>query len=139
MEVYRYLHQSELNNILNGKTEELGKENDKPGKLRKNTHKYKEGIKYIHFFKSKSSMLMTSYLYHKLDGNFFFCTFDIPITTLIRYGGKGYYPASGYDNLTVLNEYAVPADKFKPEWLKEYTLDINRDNITFSDVSQLSK
>ncbi len=139
MEVYRYLHQTELNNILSGQTAELGKEYDKPGKERKNTHKYKEGIRYTHFFKSKSSMLMTSYLYKNLDGNFFFCTFDIPITVLALHGGKGFYPASGYDNLTTLSEYAVPSDKIKAEWLKEYTLDTNRESLSFSDITHLSR
>ena len=139
MEVYRYLHQSELNNILNGNTDKLGREFDKPGKERKNTHKYKEGVKYIHFFKSKSSMLMTSYLYHKLDGNFFFCTFDIPLRVLAFNGGKGFYPARGFDNITELKEYAVSVEQFKPEWLKEYTLDTNRDNISFSDITSLEK
>lgn len=139
MEVYRYLRQSELNNILNGNLEALGQEYEKPGKLRKNTHKYQEGTKYIHFFKSKSSMLMMSYLYHKLDENFFFCTFDIPLRVLAFHGGKGFYPASGFDNTTELKEYAVSAKLIKPEWLKEYTLDTNRDNISFKDVAHLSR
>ena len=139
MEVYRYLNQTELNNILQGNTNALGKEYEKPGKLRKSTHKYKEGTKYIHFFKSKSSMLMMSYIYHKLDGNFFFCTFDIPLKVLAFHSGTGFYPASGYDNMTELKEYAISIDKFKPEWLKEYTLDTNRENISYKDISDLSK
>lgn len=139
MKVYRYLSQTELNNILSGKIEELGKEYEKPGRERKNTHKYKENVKYMHFFKSKSSMLMTSYLYSKMPGNYFFCTFDIPIRVLALHGGKGFYPASGYDNITVLNEYAVPANQVKPEWLEEYNLDTNRENIAFKDIANLSR
>ena len=138
MEVYRYLHENELNNILSGYVGNLGVEYGReiPGF---NTHKYKSGINYMHFFKNKSSMLMTSYLYKNLEGNFYFCTFDIPFTVLALHGGKGYYPASGYEGDMVLKEYAIDAKSFNPNWLKKYELDANRKNITYSDVSHLSK
>ena len=105
MLVYRYLHETELNNILSGKTGNLGVEYGKYENKENNTHKYRSGVSYMHFFKNKDSMLMTSFLYRNLDGNFYFCTFDIPFQVLALHGGKGFYPASGYYNTTVLKEY----------------------------------
>ena len=81
---------------------------------------------------------MLSYLYRKLKDNYYFCEFDIPFHVLAMHGGKGYYPASGYDNRCVLKEYAISADSFDPSWLVEYTLDTQRNTIKFSDVEFLA-
>ena len=83
-------------------------------------------------------MLMASYLYKHTKGNFYFCTFDIPFSVLALHGGKGFYPASGYYNTTVLKEYAIDAKDFQPSWLKEYSVDSEREKISFGDVAHLS-
>ena len=139
MIVYRYLNQTELNKLLAGNTFDLGVEYGNYRNIRNNTFKYKSGIAYLHFFKNKDSMLMLSYLYRNQQDKFYFCEFDIPFRVLALHGGEGYYPASGYDNRTVLKEYAISAKYFNPSWLKSYTLDTQRDNIEFKDVDFLSK
>ena len=137
MKVYRYLSEKELNNILSGQTETLGNVFSHDKHIRKNTHKYKKDTKYIHFFKTPNSMKMLSYLYRKIDTPFYFCTFEIPFNILAMHGGKGFYPASGYDNINTLREYAIPLEMFDPNWLKEYTIDTERSKLSFSDVEKL--
>ena len=138
MKVYRYLSKDELNSILSGKTENLGNIFVHKQGVRKNTHKYQPNTKYLHFFKNHDSMKMMSYLYRNIDTPFYFCTFEIPFHVLALHGGNGYYPASGYDNITVLKEYCVSVDKFNPTWLKDHEPDTERNQISFEDVSELS-
>ena len=137
MKVYRHLSEKELNLMLEGKTQALGNYFSKPTKemkYRKNTHNYDESTKYIHFFKHKNSLKMMSYINKNLKGNFYFCTFDIPFRELIFHGGKGFYPSPGYDTDGTLKEYAVPVDRFKTEWLIEYTLDEDRKAMTLAQA-----
>ena len=139
MRVFRYLHENELNKMLSCNTMDLGVEYGNYKNTRNNTFKYKSGINYLHFYKKQESMQMLSYLYKNLDGNFYFCEFDIPFHILALHGGEGYYPASGYDNITVLKEYAISSDSFDPSWLKSYTLDTNRESLQFSEAESAVK
>lgn len=51
----------------------------------------------------------------------FICTFDIPLSVLIRSVGIGRYDVGrGYDNTVTLLEFAIEAKKFKKEWLVNY-------------------
>jgi hypothetical protein len=52
MIVYRYLSEKELNLIMQGKIDNLGSYYTKEGFKKVNTHKYKSGVKYLHFFKT---------------------------------------------------------------------------------------
>lgn len=139
MRVFRYLHENELNKLLSGNTFDLGVEYGNHKNIRNNTFKYKAGISYLHFYKKPEAMQMLSYLYRNLDGNFYFCEFEIPFHVLALHGGEGYYPASGYDNTTVLKEYAISAANFDSSWLKKYTLDTKRQTLNFSDAEAAVK
>ena len=85
-----------------------------------NTHKYKEGVKYLHFFQSLKDL---KHIEKVRDRNkeHFVAQFDIPILTLLSCAGKGYYPASGYDlDCEVVREYAIPVDNIRPSFLEGY-------------------
>lgn len=136
MIVYRYLGEDELKKILSENTESLGNsfQTNKDKQLNKNTHHYKPDEKYMHFFKKETSMQMMSYLYRKANGNFYFCSFDIPIKALLFHSGKGFYISSGYDGPDSLKEYAIPVSQFKPEYLESYTLDKTRNSLELHEV-----
>ena len=53
MKVYRYVTEKELNYIIKGEFNKIGKEYYKSPF---NTHKYKSGVKYIHFLKNKEDI-----------------------------------------------------------------------------------
>ena len=108
--------------------------------VRKNSHKYKNDEKYLHFFKRPQAMQMIKYLYKNIEGNFYFCTFNIPITQLILHHGQGYYPTSGYEeDVHTESEFAIHVDKFNPDWLTEYTLDTERQNISLGEAIERTK
>jgi hypothetical protein len=129
------MSETELKKIISGDIESLGHtfESNKGKKYRKNTHHYKNGEKYLHFFKHESSMKMMSYLYREVEEKFFFCSFNIPFSILALHSGKGFYPSSGYDN-EELKEYAIPLSQFKPEYLISYELDKTRKNTDLEHV-----
>ncbi len=125
MRVFRYLCEEELKAILNGEMENVGKLQINN---RSNTHHYKKGVKYLHFFKNLEDLHKIRDIKRYTEKNFYVGMFDIPLTTLIMSRGKGYYPASGYDlDHETIREYAVSADKVKPEHLVYYMLDNNRE------------
>ncbi len=131
MKVYRYLSETELNSILNGKTNNVGnifikrREFTKKTSVRPNNHKYKNNEQYIHFFKNlqdiehRRSELRTS------DENYYFCCFEVPRLVLFMAAGKGYYSSlHGYEHyIETVREYAVNIKNFKPNWLTGYALD----------------
>ena len=125
MRVFRYLCEEELKAILNGEMDNVGKLQINN---RSNTHHYKQGVKYLHFFKHLEDLHKIRDIKRYTEKNFYVGMFDIPLTTLIMSSGKGYYPASGYDlDHETIREYAVPAEKVKPEHLVYYMLDNNRE------------
>lgn len=120
MLVYRYVSEYELRNILQNNVENLGFEYNGSYGL-SNNHKYKKGVKYLHFFKHKSAINFIRLYHTKENCRHFVCTFDIPYLLLFKGMGKGRYELSGMDYLTTTErEYIVPANEFKKEWLKSY-------------------
>ncbi|MBE7076504.1 MAG: hypothetical protein E7374_01265 [Clostridiales bacterium] len=126
MKVYRYLTREELEFIISGRLEEIGREYSIANFHEINTHKYKDGIRYLHFFWNKDSIKLAQDL-HKYDPfTYYICTFNIPSHLLIRFRGKGFYASSGYEfDREIAVEFAIPVEKFKTEFLKSYTLDTN--------------
>lgn len=120
MKVYRYVSKNELNYILNGQYEKLG--TICYGEDLSNTHLYKKDQRYIHFFKNKKSI---EYIHKVFRGqDLYVCTFNIPVSVLIKSVGLGKYDVGrGYDNNTVtLIEFAVEVNKFRKEWLIDYSM-----------------
>ena len=122
MKVYRYLDEEELNNILSGNIDKIGKEYSRHAKGEVNTHKYKEGEKYLHFFKDKKGCEEISIVMGK-GKNYYVCEFNIPFRHLLFRSGKGYYVSHGYDSdYETFKEYILETSKFKSEYLTSYTL-----------------
>lgn len=122
MLVYRFLEESELKNILAKQTSSLGNFYDAKD-YECNSHKYKKGYKYLHFFKDKNNISYIANFHNnkKAEATFFVATFDIPIWILLKTKGKGFYFASGYDvDYVSLREYAIPTTSFNPNWLISY-------------------
>lgn len=126
MRVYRCLCEEELNKILNHDLAEIGNFFDEKSS---NTFKYRKGEKYIHFFKSmKNCEHIKDFNWFLEGGKFFICTFNIPISLLIKNAGFGYYypvgykNSSGYDDFIVQRalEFAIPVSQFNTEWLESY-------------------
>ena len=146
MKVYRFLSAKELEKIQSGEVDDLGTDisciqshfyTEKDGDTVKypNTHKYKPGTKYLHFFLNKKAcqhMIDFSHSTTLDDGtikDFYIATFNIPITRLIKSSGKGYYVSeeykysSGYDYInttTTRREFAIETSAFDPNWLCTY-------------------
>ena len=118
MKVYRFLSEKEYLRILNGEKDKLGN-SAFYGKNWTNTHHYKKDIKYIHFFKDKSSIDLIKYIrtLEKQNDIFYICEFDIPYSKPLFHSGKGFYlEHSGYGETSVI-EYAIDAKIFDPNWL----------------------
>lgn len=142
MKVYRYINEVELNKILSGDIQGLGNVFRKNGVMpvRRNSLRYKADEKYLHFYKRYDGMQFSRYRYKQLPGNFYFCTFNIPIIQLITHQGEGYYETKGYDeDVHVEQEFTIPAHKFKPEWLVKYELDKNREESSLSEALEKTR
>ena len=124
MKVYRYLPEKELNQILSG-DKNVGSFFEHQKDSISNTHHYKKGEKYLHFFKNKNNIAKIKQYYKTVNVNWYICEFDIPIKHLFTHFGIGYYDEwFGYDQIIhKVIEYAVPAKEFNPSWLKSYSLD----------------
>ena len=133
MRVYRYLCEEELKSILDGTMHGVGTSKINNAS---NTHHYKPGVKYLHFFKNLED-LQDIRMIKKYNQNVFYVgLFDIPLPTLLMNSGKGYYESHGYDmDRITIREYAVPADKIKPEHLVFYMQDKER-NVTSKEVEE---
>ena len=120
MIVYRYLSKRELDAFLNEDMDSVGAEYYESDKSVSNTHEYKEGVKYLHFFQSLRDLKHIEKL-RTQNKEHFVAQFDIPILTLIRCAGKGYYSTSGYDcDYETVREYAIPVDNIRPSFLSGY-------------------
>lgn len=127
MRVYRYLTEEELNNILQGDTDNIG------GKYygMDNTFKYKKDHKYIHFFKKLSDIKYIRALKkwrieqgHYPATDFYVCAFDVPAIILMLSSGEGvYYRSDDHLNGVRVKEYALPNRLIKTQWLKAYVRD----------------
>ena len=128
MKVYRYLREKELNNILNGKVDEIG---NTYSNKNSNNFNYAPNKKYLHFFKNVADL---NHIRKIKIGNinegvykystFYYCAFEIPKLVLFFAAGKGFYTSSGYDvDHVSAREYAILVDNFNPQWLQSYVKD----------------
>lgn len=122
MKAYRLLGEEELNLILEGKTSALG---EYFGKGLSNTHKYKIGERYLHFFFNKENCEYIKKVQGKVKNgeSRFIAEFNIPLKRIIGHIGRGFYvPKQGgydYDHDTCY-ELALPISIFNPHWLSRY-------------------
>ena len=125
MKVYRYLSQNELDAFLSKDISSIGTEYHKnDGYQRVNNHRYKKGVKYLHFFKHKEDCRRIRTLHEEKRVEFYVAEFDIPITILALHMGSGRYDASGYaTDIESVQEFAIPASKIKSRYLLSYTRD----------------
>lgn len=120
MKVYRYATKEEVERVLCGDLSSVGTVYQK---IDCNTHKYKDNIKYLHFFKKITGIDDVKKL---RDNNktYYICEYDIPLIVLLIGRGTGYYDTRGYENdVKTQVEYIVPVETIKPQWLKKYIID----------------
>lgn len=117
MLVYRVMKEKRFNEMMNGDTQNLG--NYFSREKNRNRHKYKEDVKYLHFFKRKGAY--ENYfrsIGYKPEGKYMLVTFNIPFRKLILHSAKGFYFPIGYDcDYIVEREYALPVDNFNLNWI----------------------
>ena len=133
MKVYRYLSDEELKHILKNENNQIGASYS--SKLACNNHKYRSGVKYLHFFKHKDSI---KYLKSQMKfiRPYYICEFKIPLKVLSKGVGKGYYDVGGMDYITISQrEFIVPANEMKKEWLVSYKQD-SLDNIKGDELTK---
>lgn len=125
MRVYRYMCEAELRAFLDGDISKIGTSRVNNAS---NTHHYKQGVKYLHFFKRLDDLNSIRDIKRGRDEVYYIGAFDIPLPTLLFNSGVGYYAGHGYDNYhETVREYAVPAEQIKSEYLVFYVADKNKD------------
>lgn len=104
MIVYRVCHIDELDELIKGNFEELGKEYSREIMKDTNTHMYHDGIKYLHFFERIESIM-----YLRRVNGFYLCYYDIPEDLLDKGKGEGFYvKLDTMDRLVNVGEFAIP-------------------------------
>ncbi len=124
MKVYRYLSEDELNHMLSGRINRLG--SNFSSEYSANTHKYKRGVRYLHFFLKKDSIKYIQELHDASFQDYYTATFNIPMLTLMRFRGKGRYQKCRiFINSEIVQpiEFAIPVDEFDVKYLVDYKLD----------------
>lgn len=126
MKVFRLCREDEVKQILNSKSfENVG---NYCRNSERNSHKYNEDVRYLHFFKNKSDLLYLNTL-----ANRFICVYDIPKELLSSYYGHGKY--RDYIRFVTLNkveEFAIPAASIRFDYLNSIIKIIK--DIDFEDM-----
>lgn len=118
MKVYRYTSIEELQYVLSGENDNLGRYFIRSAC---NTHRYNKNKKYLHFFKHEESIEEIKRI-NRRNNEYYLCVYDIPKLVLLAGRGYGYYSGHGYkDDRSKLIEYIIPNDRFKSQWLISYT------------------
>lgn len=123
MKVYRYLGARELGEILKGDNSNIGKPFSRNFFRRSNSHRYKQGIRYLHFFQNKKDISRIKIEHRDINIDFYICEFDIPKKMMKK--GVGRYDCSrGYEQFVEkAREYILPAQDFDCSWLQSYEID----------------
>ena len=117
MKVYRIMNIKEYELYKAGDLEKLG--GYFYGQTLPNNHRYKQDVKYLHFFKNKHAIdrYFRSIEFTK-DNNYVLGTFNIPFNKLVLHCAQGKYMPAGFDcDYEVELEFAVPVESLKPEYL----------------------
>ena len=96
-------------------------------------------LRNIYLVYSQSQKEIKDYIAKVRDQNkeHFVAQFDIPIMTLIRCAGKGYYETSGYDvSFESVREYAIPVEDIRPSFLDGYVSAKSIDTGNNLDISK---
>ncbi len=112
MKVYRLCRENEVNQILNNQFfDNIGSFYSNFGC---NIHNYDKDKRYLHFFKSKASLLYLNTLKNR-----YICVYDIPNRLLQKYLGKGKYrDLINFAELVEVEEYAIPSKLLKFKYLQ---------------------
>ena len=107
--VYRFSTSEEVEAFENNELPSLG-ETWERNKYR-NSHKYKDDEKYLHFFETPD---IPPRIFKSLPGEkSYLCSFEIDKSILLKNKGSGYYPPQGYEeSATTITEYAIPISEF---------------------------
>ncbi len=83
-----------------------------------NTHEYKEGVRYLHFFHYYEGALeyVSGIPSIGWDGRCFVASYDIPKEILDKYMGLGIYPESIHPAIPLL-EYAIPFEELDDSFI----------------------
>lgn len=119
MLVYRLCKKEEINKIFSGfNFSEIGNICEVSNK---NNHKYIPNKKYIHFYDKKDSILYLNPLKDE-----YICTYSIPDDLLNKYKGTGkYLDFIKWENLSEIDEYAIPSELIEFEYLEKVDIIIN--------------
>lgn len=130
MKLYRYLPKEELDNLTSGNIDKIGHFYSVEDYKRVNNHKYKKGVKYLHFyFAEKEISRINHFSFHQAD-SYYVCEFEIPFYVIFPHIGIGIYDGRGYDNpLDLVYEVALPTEKMKTKYLRNYKLDTRKSSI----------
>ena len=91
--VYRFISEIEKKAIEEKDISKIGSSFEKH--LSANTHRYKKNVKYVHFLDTLED---AKFVYNEIGlSKKYLCSYSIPIKTLSKYLGKGFYSYTGYD------------------------------------------
>lgn len=125
MLVYRICSKDEVDIILNKDIEYVGNSREITNA---NSHNYKLGVSYMHFFLHKCDIL-----YISCSRDSYICTYDIPYGLLDLYCGVGKYSDNPrFRDRVYAIEFAVPARELKLDYLKR--VDVLLRYIDFEDL-----
>ena len=103
-----------------GNNENIGKTFSRNFFRRSNSHKYQEGVKYLHFFQNRKDIEKIRYEHGTRAIQFYVCEFDIP-KKLMKKGIGRYSDHRGYEQtVEKAKEYILPAKELDCSWLKSY-------------------
>ena len=117
MKVFRLCDNYEIETLANFKNPKLLGKTCKIDH-KKNTHLYKESVKYMHFFPDEFALL-----YLSPDKGKHVCVYDIPDEILEKHKGTGNYADFiNFEKIHKVTEYAIPSDQIKLDYLKQIYL-----------------
>jgi len=140
MKLYRYLSEEELNYIKANEIDKIGSIYNDPEYKRVSTHKYKQDVKYIHFYFSEKEISRIRSLGFQGRNVCYVCEFEIPFYVIFPYIGIGKYDGHGYKTyLDTVYEVALPAKKMKAKYLKSYTKDESSEPLDLGPIFKFNK
>ena len=124
MKLYRYLSEKELQHIMTNEIDKIGSFYDSNEYKDINTHKYKKGVKYLHFYFDKKEISKVRSLALQGRSVCYICEFEIPFYKIFNHIGIGKYYGNGYNGTNdKVYEVALPAHKMKREYLTSHEKD----------------
>lgn len=133
MLVYRLCKEVEIIEVLKSKKFKNVGKCFKPNK-NTNTHKYMNGVKYLHFFDDMANL----FHFDTAEG-YYICTYDIPYQLLDEYKGIGYYlDLYNFKTFEQVVEYAIPGSQLSFDYLmriEEIKEDMDFDDFLYNSMN----